>query len=260
MFHRTTFVLWVLWNRIRITFHAKSHRSIYLHLIHNASLLLLLGQGLVVFCSVRILTNHKTKLLHYGHHVAVMLLISFVSARRGAAVCKCVSRDSRFQHLYHNITIRNENAKTQQRNMSYHRRPASEALEHSARIETPPRVTAALSSTRSLKFDMTKLFHAVQQQQDSTQFPIIAWASDDYENDSTASENTSSSALSSNEEKKKEPTPICKLTKRPREDSEGAHRMVRSKALYSELSLMSSSFSTSRGLPTQRNSIAAHLA
>jgi hypothetical protein len=224
-------------------------------------LLLLLLLGLLVFCSVKILTNHSAKILHYCRHVidGASHLIR-ICPTAAAAVSNCVGR---FQHLYH-IIIRNKNSKTQQRNMSYqNRRPASEALEHSGRIETPPRMTATLS-TSSLKFDMTKLFHAAQQ--DSMQFPIIAWASDDDENDSTASGSTSSSEPPSNEEEKKEETPNCKLTtnkglsKRPREDSEGAHRMVRSKALYSELSLLSSSFSTSRGLPTQINRIAAHLA
>jgi hypothetical protein len=152
--------------------------------------------------------------------------------------------------------------------MSYHRRPATEALEHSALIrcnrEIPPRATAALSSS-SLKFDMTKLFLAavsMQQHQDSMQFPVIAWSSGGDENDSNASGNTSSSDLSSDEEEKHEPMPTTKrgLSKRPRENSEGTHRMVRSKAIYSELSLLSPSLPTSRGIPTRVHSIAAQLA
>jgi hypothetical protein len=174
-------------------------------------------------------------------------------------------------HLYHNISIRNESAKTQQRNMNHHRRPATEALEHSARIgcsrEIPPRATASPSGS-SLKFDMTKLFHAAisMQQQDFMQFPVIAWLSDDDENDSAAADNTSRNDLSPDQEEKKEPLSNCKLTtkrglsKRPREDSEGTHRMVRSKAIYSELSVMSSSFSASRDIPTRGHSFAAQLA
>ena len=155
--------------------------------------------------------------------------------------------------------------------MIYHRRPATEALDHSARIgcsrEIPPRTTAILPSS-SLKFDMTKLFHAaaisMQQKQDSMQFPVIAWLSDDDENESAASDNTSRSDLWPAKEEENELMPSCKLTtkrglsKRPREDSEGTHRMVRSKAINSDLSLLSSSFSTSQDIPTLGHSFAAH--
>jgi hypothetical protein len=69
--------------------------------------------------------------------------------------------------------------------MNYHRRPATEALEHLARTrcdrETPPRATAALSTSSSLKFGFTTLFDTAvsMQQQDSTEFPVISWSSDD---------------------------------------------------------------------------------
>jgi hypothetical protein len=155
--------------------------------------------------------------------------------------------------------------------MNYHRRPATEALDHSARIgcstEIPLRATATLSTSSSLKFDMTKLFHAAismqQQQQDSIQFPDIAWLSDDDEIESASLDITSRSDLSSDKEEKNELMSSCKLTtkrglsKRPREDSEGTHRMVRSKAINSDLSLLSSSLSTSRDIPTRGHSFAA---
>jgi hypothetical protein len=151
--------------------------------------------------------------------------------------------------------------------MNYHRRPATEALEHSARIscsrEIPPRAPASLSSS-SLKFDMTKLFHAsISMQQDSIEFPVISWTSDEDENDSAAFDHINRSDLSRDQE---EPMPNCKLTtkrglsKRPRENSESTHRMVRSKAIYSELSVLSSSFSASRDIPNQGHSFAAQLA
>jgi hypothetical protein len=126
-------------------------------------------------------------------------------------------------------------------------------------------MTAILPSS-SLKFDMTKLFHAaisMQQQQDSMQFPVIAWLSDDDENESAASDNASRSDLWPDKEEENESMPSCKLTtkrglsKRPREDSEGTHRMVRSKAINSDLSLLSSSFSPSRDVPTLGHSFAA---
>lgn len=135
-------------------------------------------------------------------------------------------------------------------------RPATEALEGSARIPfcrtMPPLAMAKLSSS-SLKSEMPALFNAtvsMQQQQDSMQFPVIAWSSDDDENERsdkeyrTSLDNPGNSDLSYNAEEKDVPRSICKLTtkqrdpKRRRQDSGGVYQMVRSKALYSELSLM----------------------
>jgi hypothetical protein len=211
---------------------------------------------------VKILTNHKAKLFRLIATLPLVLLISFVPTNRHQHWWLQLQLEE-----YH-IIIRNENAKTQQRNMNSHLRPATEALDHSARIgcsrEVPPRTTAIIPSS-SLKFDMTKLFHAaisMQQQQDSMQFPVIAWLSDDDENESASSDNTSRSDLWPDKEKN-ELMPSCKLTtkrglsKRPREDSEGTHRMVRSKAINSDLSLLSSSFSTSRNISTRGHSFAA---
>jgi hypothetical protein len=164
-------------------------------------------------------------------------------------------------------------------NMNYPRQPATEALEHLATIRCnsamPPRAMATHSNS-SLKFDMNKLFHAaasMQQQQDSMQFPVIAWSSDDDERENSddqdidSPEAASNNSISSDEGKKEELGSKYKLAtkrgllKRPQqEDSKGAHRMVRSKALHSELSLLASSLSTSRGSSTQRHGIVSELA
>jgi hypothetical protein len=120
------------------------------------------------------------------------------------------------------------------------------------------------------------------QQQDPIQFPVIEWSSDDDDDDDdddedededqdqdmTSPEAASSSSIPSPDEAEKERLGSnCKLTtkrglsKRPHQEySEGAHRMVRSKALHSELSLLSSSFSTSRSSSAKRHGVVAELA
>jgi hypothetical protein len=161
--------------------------------------------------------------------------------------------------------------------MNYHRRPATEALEHLARTrcdrEIPPRATAALSRS-SLKGGFTTLFDtavSMQQQQDS-EFPVISWSSDDERENSDDQDiiypkATSSSSISSDEEEKEGLGSICKLTtkkvlskKARQEDSDGAYRMVRSKALHSELSLLASSISPSWSSSTQRHGVIAKIA
>jgi hypothetical protein len=170
------------------------------------------------------------------------------------------------------------NYQMSQCSMNYHRRPATEALEHLTRIhcdrEIPPRAAAALSTSR-LKFGFATLFDAavsIQQQQDSIEFPVISWSSDDeHENsddqDIFYSKATSSCDISSDEDEKKGLGSICKvatkrgLSKKPQqEDSDGAYRMVRSKALRSELSLLASSISPSRRSSTQRHVVVAKIA
>jgi hypothetical protein len=169
------------------------------------------------------------------------------------------------------------NYQMSQCSMNYHRRPATEALEHLTRIrcdrEIPPRATAALS-TSSLKSGFATLFDAAvsMQQQDSIEFPVISWSSDDeHENsddqDFFYSKATSSSNMSSDEEKTEGLGSLCKvatkrgLSKKPQqEDSDGAYRMVRSKALHSELSLLASSISPSRSSSTQRHGVVAEIA
>jgi hypothetical protein len=109
------------------------------------------------------------------------------------------------------------------------------------------------------------------QHQDSMSFPVIAWSSDDDETEgsddqgSASSDMTlSSSDLSSDEEEKYVPGYNCKLAtkrgpvKRHRRNSGAAHRMVRSKALYSELCIMASSLSPAQSSSTQRHSGGAH--
>jgi hypothetical protein len=170
--------------------------------------------------------------------------------------------------------------------MNYHSQPATEALEHSARIRCndramPPRATAPKLSCSSLDFDVTALFHTAvsMQQQDPIQFPVIEWSSDDDDDDDdddedqdqdqdmTSPEAASSIIPSPDEAEKERLGSNCKLTtkrglsKRPHQEySEGAHRMVRSKALHSELSLLSSSFSTSRSSSAKRHGVVAELA
>jgi hypothetical protein len=156
------------------------------------------------------------------------------------------------------------------------RRPATEALEGSARINynriMPPLARTVKLSSSGLKFDMTAMLNAAvsmeeKQQQDSMQFPVIAWSSDDDETEgsdelASSGTNLSSSDFSSVEEEKSN----CKLTttrgpsKRRRQDCGGAHRMIRSKALYSELSQMSPSLSAPLRSPVQRRSIASQMA
>jgi hypothetical protein len=162
--------------------------------------------------------------------------------------------------------------------MNYHRRPATEALEHLASIrcdrEIPPRATAALSSS-SLKFGFTTLFDRAvsmqQQQQDSIEFPVISWSSDDERENSDYQDinypKASSSSISSDEGEKEGLGYIYKLatqrglSKKPQQEgSDGAYRMVRSKALHSELSLLASSISPSRSSSTQRHGVVAKIA
>jgi hypothetical protein len=164
--------------------------------------------------------------------------------------------------------------------MNYRRQPATEALKHSARIRCnaramPPRATVSTLSSSSLKFDVTSLFHAAvsMQQQDSLQFPVIEWSSDDDDGDEhedqdiTSPEAASCSIASPDEDENQGLGSNCKLTtkrglsKRPQQEYiEGAHRMVRSKALHSELSLLASSLSTSLSSSTKRHSVVAELA
>ena len=165
--------------------------------------------------------------------------------------------------------------------MNYHRRPATEALEHLARTrcdrEIPPRrATAALFSSTSLKFGFTTLFDiavSMQQQQQDSEFPIISWSSDDERENSDDQgiiypEATSSNSISSDEEEKEGLGFSCKLatkkglSKRAHQlkDGDGAYRMVRSKALHSELSLLASPISPSQSSSTQRQGVVAKVA
>lgn len=125
---------------------------------------------------------------------------------------------------------------------------------------------AALSSS-SLKFGVTTVFDAVvsmQQHKNAIEFPIISWSSDD-ERESSDDQDiiypkaTRRSNISLDEEEKEGLGSICEvatkkgLSNKPQqEDSDGLHRMVRSKALHSELSLLASSISPSRRSSTQR--------
>jgi hypothetical protein len=159
--------------------------------------------------------------------------------------------------------------------MNYHRRPATEALEHLSRNrcdrEIPPRATTALSSS-SLKFGFATLFDAAvsMHHQDYIEFPVISWTSDD-ENENSDDQDIiypkatrSISNISSDEEEKEGPgSYICKvatkrgMSKEPQqEDSDGTYRMVRSKALHSELSLLASSISPSRSISTRHAVVA----
>jgi hypothetical protein len=173
------------------------------------------------------------------------------------------------------------NYQMSQCNMNYHRRPATEALEHLTRIrcdsEIPTRATAVrVLSSSSLTFGFATLFDAAvsMQHQDSIEFPVISWTSDD-ENENSDDQDIiypkatrSSSNISPDEEEKKGPgSSICKVAtkrgmpKKPQqEDSDGTYRMVRSKALRSELSLLASSISPSRSSSTQRHSVVAKIA
>jgi hypothetical protein len=139
--------------------------------------------------------------------------------------------------------------------------------------EIRPRATATLSSS-SLKFGVTTLFDAAvaMQQHDFIEFPVISWFDDDEredidDHDITSPEAASSSNIRPDEEEKVGLGSNCKLTTKrgllntpQQEDNEGAHRMVRSKALHSELSLLASSLSPSRSSSTKRHGVVAELA
>jgi hypothetical protein len=132
-------------------------------------------------------------------------------------------------------------------------RPATEALKRSAPRLLLPASKATVSSkssgSQSLKFDMTALFRtavALQDEQDSSlSFPEIAWSLDDDPTSTwDASQATTTTSSSSDTTTSTFEDTFKQSKKRCRDLHDHHHqqksfRMVRSKALFSELSLLS---------------------